>query len=237
MWYKQIIDKLPPDETYSRTDLYQSLKKIKPGLNYGTFQWLLYKLQQEKILFRVRFDTYSKTEPVERSKYIPLYSKKALNMIDLIGRKYPLIQFMVFESVLLNEFLNHQIAQNTIFLQVDKEISSFVFDMVHKSNIGNVLYKPQQEEFNRYWMRNCIVVLDLVSQAPINIERPHHILVEKMLVDILADKLISRIYSPAERPFIFKNAMRSYWIDTKKMLRYAGRRNRESEIKKYIELE
>ena len=40
-------------------------------------------------------------------------------MIETHEKQYPDLQFVVFESALFNEFLNHQIAQNTIYVQVE----------------------------------------------------------------------------------------------------------------------
>ena len=140
---------------------------------------------------------------------------------------------MVFESVLLNEFLNHQIAQNTIYVQVEKDVSSYVFDNLQEEYSGSVLYRPGKSEFGRYWTRDCIVVLDLISQSPLSQDNPHEITAEKMLVDITAEKSISRTFSPSEIPFVFENVIRSYHVDRRKMNRYAGRRGKSSQVKKY----
>ena len=44
-----------------------------------------------------------------------------------------IVSFVVFESVLLNEFLNHQIAQNTIYIQVERDLSSYIFNVLNIS--------------------------------------------------------------------------------------------------------
>ena len=56
---------------------------------------------------------------------------------------------------------------------------------------------------------------------------------EKMLVDIIADKSISATFSPAELPEIFENAKKNYRIDVKKMNRYAGRRGKEKVVERF----
>ena len=77
------------------------------------------------------------------------------------------------------------------------------------------------------------MVLDLISQAPLSQEKSPEITVEKMLVDIIAEKSISATFSPSEIPFIYENVMRSYQVDKRKMNRYAGRRGKSSQVKKY----
>ena len=133
----------------------------------------------------------------------------------------------------LNEFLNHQIAQNTIYVQVEKDVSSYIFDILQEKYTGNVLYKPGKIDFGRYWTKDCIVVLDLISQAPLSQDAPHEIIAEKMLVDLIAEKSIAATFCPSELPFLFDNIMRTYQVDKRKMNRYAGRRGKTAQIKKY----
>lgn len=144
------------------------------------------------------------------------------------------MNFVIFESVLLNEFLNHQIAQNTIYVQIEKDVSSYIFDNLQEEYVGNVLYKPGKRDFDRYWTRDCVVVLDLISQAPLSQERPHEIAIEKILVDIIAEKSMAAIFSPSEIPFVYENAMKSYHVDRRKMNRYARRRGKASLVKEYV---
>ena len=75
----------------------------------------------------------------------------------------------------------------------------------------------------------------MISEAPIRSDKPHSIMLEKMLVDILADKLISITFSKAELPDIYEQAQSRYRLDKVRMLRYARRRNRQDVLLKYLE--
>ena len=143
------------------------------------------------------------------------------------------MEFVVFEASLLNEFLNHQIANNTIFIQMEKDASLFIFDILKYEYDEKILYKPNAKEFDIYWSPDCIIILDLISQAPLSHDSPHKILLEKMLVDIIAEKSIAAIFSQSELPDLFTSAMENYQIDKRKLTRYAGRRGKSAEIKKY----
>ena len=136
---------------------------------------------------------------------------------------------------LMNEFLNHLIVQNSVFLQVEKESSIYILRFLQEQGIQNVLYKPGQNEFNLYWSKGCIIVTDMISEAPIRSDKPHSIMLEKMIVDILADKLISITFSKAELPDIYEQAQSRYRLDKVRMLRYARRRNRQDILLKYLE--
>ena len=55
-----------------------------------------------------------------------------------------------------------------------------------------------------------------------------------MLVDMVADKIISTTYSKAELPDVFEQVQRKYNLDKTRLLRYARRRNKEEEMKQYL---
>jgi hypothetical protein len=97
------------------------------------------------------------------------------------------------------------------------------------------MYNPSVAEFNRYWSNGCMVVLDLVSQSPLSKDRPHAMTAEKLLVDIIADKTISATFSSSEVPLIYENMFGHYNVDRRRLNRYAGRRNRTAQVKKYLD--
>ena len=225
---------LKDDRTYTRNDLIEVFRKENKDLNDSTFRWMLYNMQLQNKLFRVGYDEYTISEQRVLPVYRPFYSEEVLMVKSLLEEKYPELSFVMFESVTLNEFLNHQIAQNTVYVQVEKDLSTYIFDILKQELGVTVLYKPNRTEFSRYWTRGCVIILELISQAPLSSVQPHEITMEKMLVDIIADKSIEATYSPAELPEIFRNVKRNYRIDYKKMNRYAGRRGKTKIIEKYM---
>ena len=66
---------------------------------------------------------------------------------------------------------------------------------------------------------------------------PHSICLEKLLVDMYTDKLISNTYSKAEFPDVLQLALSQYRVDKAKMLRYARRRNRREEFTQLLDRE
>ena len=228
------LENLKGDRTYTRNDLIEIFRKENKELNDATFRWMLYNMQLAKRLFRVGYDEYTTSERDFLPEYRPIYTEDVLKIENFLKEKYPELSFVMFESVVLNEFLNHQIAQNTIYVQVEKDLSTFIFDLLKQELGGMVLYKPNRAEFSRYWTRGCVVVLELISQAPLSSSQPHEITIEKLLVDIIADKSIEATYSPAELPEIIRNIRENYRVDVKKMNRYAGRRGKAKIIEEYM---
>ena len=234
-WYEGIIEKLEFSRTYSHKELLELLKRIKPDLADTTYHWSISCLMRDGKIFRRGYDAYSLSQGEGLREYQPFYSDETKNLINLIANRYPHVSFTVFETVLMNDFLNHLIAQNTIFVQVEKESSIYVFRYLQDEGYDNVLYKPRQEDMKLYWSKGCIIVTEMVSEAPLRAVEPHVITLEKMLVDMLAEKLILASYSKAEYPDVIEQAESRFLLDKKRMLRYAKRRNRYKEIYNYLE--
>ena len=99
--------------------------------------------------------------------YEPSYSDLARELKNKVGQQFPYIRFTVFETVLMNEFLNHLIAQNTVFLQIDKDINLFIFRYLQEAGYQRLLYKPSKKNLDLYWAKDSIIIMDLVSKAPL----------------------------------------------------------------------
>ncbi len=229
-----ILNSLESKRTYSHKELLDCLRQSEPDRTKGAYQWIVNRSIQNGELLRIGYDTYSLPDGDVTKEYRPDYSDAAKELMEDISEKYPDVVFTVFETTLLNDFLNHLIAQNTLFVQVEKESSIYVFRYLQEKGYGNVLYKPSAEDISLYWSKGCVIVTDLVSEAPIRALEPHAILLEKMLVDILADKAISALYDKAEYPDVIEQAKGHYRLDEKRMLRYARRRNKHKEIDHYL---
>lgn len=233
-WYEALVDDITEKDVYSRKELVDMLRNLKANLSDGTYNWILGRLVSDGQLIRQGYDTYRLSDGISKKEYRPDYSKDALSVMSDIQSKYPYVRFTVFETVLMNEFLNHLIANNTIFIQVEKESSIFIFRYLQEAGYQNVLYKPDVSDFDLYWAKGSIIVTDLISESPIRTDNPGEILLEKILVDMLADKLIATTFSKAELPDVFEQAKSRYCLDKVRMQRYARRRNRQDEVKKYI---
>ena len=233
-WYNELSKRIEKDRTYSHKELARELEQLKPQLSRSAYNWAINNLVHSKALEKLGYDTYALPSGVKKNEYFPIYSEDSKKIIDMVAVNYQHVQFTVFETTLMNEFLNHLIAQNTIFLQVEKEVSIFVFRFLQEQGYKNVLYKPNKKDFDLYWERNCIVVTDLSSEAPLKTSAPHAITLEKLLVDLVADKLISTTYSSSELPDLFQQAQDRYLLDKVRLFRYARRRNKQELLAKYL---
>lgn len=234
-WYEDVLNHLEDKKTYSHKELVDELRMLKPGLSVSSYHWIICRLIRSGMLTKLGYDSYSIPSEFSREEYEPFYSDTAKGLITLVSEKYPNVAFTVFETVLMNEFLNHLIAQNTVFIQVEKESSIYIFRFLQEQGIHNVLYKPSNNDLNLYWAKDSIIVTDMISEAPIHAKRPHAIMLEKMLVDMLADKLIVTTFSKAEFPNVMEQVHSRYLLDEVRMQRYARRRNRQDIVLEYLE--
>lgn len=234
-WYEEVLERMDVQKVYSHKELVNELKILKPDLSENTYHWAISRLVGTGSLPKLGYDSYSLSSELSKDEYMPVYSDKATELTRVISEKYPFVRFTVFETVLMNEFLNHLIAQNTIFIQVEKESSIYVFRFLQEHGVTNVMFKPSKKDVDLYWSKNCVIVTDMVSEAPIRMSMPHSIMLEKMLVDMSADKLISATFSKADLTDVYEEAQSRYRLDKVRMLRYARRRNHQDVVLNYLE--
>lgn len=79
-----------------------------------------------------------------------------------------------------------------------------------------------------------IVVKRLISESPQSRNVKWHSRVEKLMVDMISDKLLSELISPAELPTMYEDIFSKYIVDESSMFRYAKRRNALDKIKQFI---
>ena len=234
-WYDHTVQKLEPDRQYSHQELISELRQDNPQLRESSYHWAISGMLHSGSIVKIGYNEYRIPDGCERKPYKPIYSDTSSALLTQVSEEFPLVSFTVFETVLMNDFLNQFIAQNTIFLQVEKEYSIFVFRYLQGLGCTDLIYKPSKADYALYWKEDCIVVTDLISEAPVIESAPHEICLEKLLVDMFCDKLISTTYSKAEFPEVIQKAMANWLIEKPKMLRYARRRGKEEEFREILE--
>ena len=219
--------------SFSRKDLYGALSLENKTVSQNSFKWILAEWLRDGKLYKISSDSYS-LSPSTKKTYSPEYSENGKALIKSLAEFYSDVNFVVFESYLLNEFVNHLISKNTIVVMVEKDMVDFVFEHLAQEHPGNVLLSPSEEEFRRYWTEDCIVVENIISEAPLFKDKAHEITLEKFLADCIADKIVSMLFTHSEYEMIFEEAGSRYIIDYKKLKRYSKRRNCWEKVKPYL---
>lgn len=223
-----------PEGHYTHKELIQLLNSEDSYVSENSAQWMIHDLMKEGKIVREGYDSYSSSER-QLPSYIPAYSEISRHLIRHISKQFSLVSFTVIETQLLNEFLNQQIAQNTIFLQAEKGSSSFVFRELQKEQKLYCLYKPSRQDFEYLWKKNCIIVYDRISESPLNREHPHDVTAEKLIVDLYCDRYLKNSYAYSEYSSILRQIRNHYRLNEAGLYRYARRRNKEKEIRAIME--
>ena len=209
---KEFINAMMDCYSMSKTQSdYDLQKRIKAG-SLVRIGWGQYALSKEKMI------------------YSHVYSEEALQIASTITKQYDNLNFQIFELEQLNAFMNHLVAHNTIFVSVENDLIDYVFDTLWKTYPGRVLLKPSTDEYYRYLQDNEIIVNRLPSETPKGYGPPWQSKLEKILVDVSVDKIVSEIVPNGEKQVIFENAFHDYLIDVNMMIHYANRKRAKKKI-------
>ena len=236
MLEKRYYDGLLDVTRFTRKELLESFRMAGYMLSEASFYKKVEELVKNGQIIRVGRNVYSLPDD-KRLTYEYKYSELAEEVAQEIAQQYPYVNFSIFEFVQLNDFVNHLIAHNVIFLSVEAEIMDFVFETLRDKYLGKVLINPTVEIYHQYWSDNMIVLGKLTTEAPKGQKATWHTRLEKMLVDIMAEPLLLASISRAEYPHIYEDAFDRYIVDENGLFRYASRRKVTKKIKELIRKE
>lgn len=227
------LEGIKDKKSFSRQEVLQSFRKGGFELSDASFYKKFTAMVKEGELVRAGNGVYCFREK-DVKPYEHEYSDLAAEVAALVQKQYPLLDFTIMELIQLNDFVNHQIAHNTLFLSVEADIMEFVFDTVKERYFGKVLISPTPEIYHQYWSDNMIVVNKLITEAPKSSVISWDTRLEKLLVDIVADPLLLDSISESEYPGIYEDAFSMYVVDESCLFRYAARRTVEKKIRGLI---
>ena len=221
---------------FTRKELLESFRMAGYMLSEASFYKKVEELVKNGQIIRVGRNVYSLPDN-KRLIYEYEYSELAEEVAQEIAQQYPYVNFSIFEFVQLNDFVNHLVAHNVIFLSVEAEVMDFVFETMRDKYPGKVLIHPTVEIYHQYWSDNMIVLGKLTTEAPKGHKASWHTRLEKLLVDIMAEPLLLASISRAEYPHIYEDAFDRYIVDENGLFRYASRRKVTKKITELIRKE
>ena len=125
MWETKLLSAVPESQVFTRQALYNLFKESKKDLSYNSVGWIIDEGLKANMLFKVGADSYSRNKE-NRSAYMPRYSDFSRELFSKLEECFPELEYTVFETLLLNEFVNHMYAQNVVVLQKRNCVSSFL---------------------------------------------------------------------------------------------------------------
>lgn len=221
---------LESNRTYKEKEIISLIKTSNPSVSDIRVKWILFDMEKRNQITRIGL-----------KEYIPgsgrIYSHEfesaiAKRIDDVIKGSFPLLKNVVWELTQLNEWTNLLFSKNTIFVEIESGFESIVFDEL-LNTFGNeytLLFNPNSETIARYMRDELIIVKTLFSRSPVS-KHSSSIMLEKLVVDIIADKYLSNLLGTDNIEYVIKGIKKNYTINESKMFTYARRRNVEKELK------
>ncbi len=207
------------------------LRREVPGIGRSTIYHILKTLCDESIVSRTSRGRF-RYSMVKRD-YAYELSDTAKSISSMIAAAYPLVEYQIWELFQMNEFVNHLMARNTIFVEVESPLDESIFQMLFEK-YPHVLHNPTLDEYYKYAGDETIIVRKLISEAPPSFGSFRQASLEKILVDLFGRGLSGSIIARSEYKAIYEDSFQRYNINQAKLFRYARRRGIEQTIRDYI---
>lgn len=229
---KNIIDKVQNEfknsDKIAVRELNLFFRKQLPNITDATISWYIHQLYKESVINRVGRGIYSLSDKLV---FRPDISAKLIKLYKKVQKAFPFIEFCVSETSWLNSFMIHQQVRHRLIVEIEKDAVESVFRKISEIN-KHVYLNPNAEIYELYISDfESIIIKTLTSQSPLKtidgIKIPE---LEKILVDILSDVDLYAAQQD-EKEYIYNEVYLRYNINMSKLIRYAKRRNRESQAR------
>ena len=221
-----ILPHLPSGKIFNKNAFREAVRSIYPDCSESSINWMLITLRKQGSLASVGAGKYyriPKDIPPKKQYSYP-HSREYLYLEKEITEAYPLVNFQMWELIQMNDFANHQIAKNVIFIEVEAMLVDTVFELLHEKHPYAMIQPSVDTFYKQRAPETDIVVQKLLSEAP-SPDANHSCVIEKLLVDLLSKKLSGSLIERSEYPRIYEDIFYKYNIDETRMFRYARRRH------------
>lgn len=229
----EIIKNFGVNSSFTSKDLFEFYKTYESNLKEGTFRWRVYELKKAGLLSNVKRGVYIIDN---KKKFNPQITRSMKSIYNMIIKNYPYSEVCIWSTSWFNDFMNHQLYNSYIIVEVDRDIMNSVFNFL-KDKKNNVYLNPNEREIENYLLsENAIVLKHKIKEAPtLRIENVIASKLEKMLVDLYFEKDLLVSYQGYEMKNIFERAFSEYEINITTLYRYARNRGVRDQIKLYIQ--
>ena len=234
----RLIEKFKNKGSFTREELFQFYRYFEPELKEGTFGWRIYDLKNRNIIKPLKKGLYViSSKPI----YKPNISSNLLKIAKQLSEKFDEVKHCVWETIWLNEFVQHQTSKSILFIEVEKGFEESLFYALKDNLYKEVFVNPDERVIDFYIAESNqpIIIKKLLTRAPL-IKRTENMVkfytpaLEKILVDLFAEKRLFYYLQGGELVHIYENALSKYTINFTKLFSYAKRREKEHNIKQFM---
>lgn len=226
--------------TIPKNDLRNFYRTHVQNFTEQFFRRVLYALEKEKVLVPMEAGmyTFKEQESSRKENFSYRPSKKLSAAHQTLQKAFPYLDYLCWETSLLQEFMTHQPGQNLIVIEAEKSTCESVFNGLREKYNGRVFLDPDRSMMEKYVLTQAdpMIVIPLISQSPrmTNSGVPFPKL-EKILVDIFVNEDTFFAFQGKELSNIYENAFATYGVNEKTMFRYAGRRKADARLREFIQ--
>ena len=234
----KLIEAFKERSSFDRDELFQFYLDFEPDLKESTFSWRIYDLKKKDIIKTIGRGLYVISY---KPKYRPVLSDSVLKIASKTNERFEEIQYAIWENQWLNEFTLHQVSNQMIVVEVEKEFTESLYYYLNDSLKMDFFLNPDDKEIEFYISESAVpvVIKRLVTRAPISKLKDKKNVVpvatlEKIMVDLFADENLYHFYQGSELINIYEKILERYSINFTKFFSYAKRRKKEQEIKQFM---
>lgn len=195
----------------------------------------IYRLIKNGRLQKLKYGLYvvpSESKP----QFIYRPSNEEIELYKLLDEELPFADKCVWRPSTYTQFMHHVPINNATFVDIDRVAMESAFNIIQKKYPQNHIFiNPTPKEMIRIVPSSpSIIIRPLVLEAPIvdvdGIKVPS---LEKLMIDALKDRELNYLQG-AELYTVYENITERYFVNSKRLYRYASRRNRQVALKKIL---
>lgn len=224
---KAALEWLLGGATLSREEIIAGLQARDPQATPTTLNWRLHELCRNGTLFRIGRGKYA---TATRGIYYPQELPEFIAKVSAIMKaQFPYLKHSLFHTSELTQWMQHVPSRHFTVLEVEREVMESAFLSLQDAGIEAFL-RPDSTMMTRYVSRAeaPVLIQPLISEAPLlEVDGIHWPTLEKIVVDLIAEKAIYTAWQGAESRHIFRNIGERFQVNRDRLARYASRRNRK----------
>jgi len=226
---------------FDRGILSAFLTDLDPEITESALTWRIHDLVNRKVIDQVKLGVYIISD---KEVYKPFVSDKLARLSKIVAKEFDGLDYCLWSTEWLNDFTRHQMGTFFYILEVEKDFLEEVFNAYSEYKQFRVYLDPEDEIMERYVESEIsLVIKPLISRSPKqkvagkekSKDEIYVPTLEKILIDVYSDTVTFYAIQGSEMDTLFENALKRYQINFTKLISYARRRNKEEQIKSYLE--
>ena len=216
-------------ELFTKKELGDVLQSYGLAKNDNALRQIIYTLKKKGIIQSPKRGIYTTHT---KAFYKPSLNNYLLKIRRLFTSRYPEINYCVWSSAYLHEFMVHQPFSSFYLLETEVDMLETVFNLFNDNNIKAFISLDSSLIQNYVSQtQKPLIVEKLPVRSPV-IKQGSNVLpsLEKMLVDVFTEKTLFYYYQGNELENIFRYATQNYYINFSGLFSYAAVRGQKQKI-------